>query len=128
MKTSIVLKDVHLYAYHGALPQERMVGSAYLLNLEVGIDFSVAMRTDRLAGTVNYALIYDVVKQTMQKPSQLVEHAAARICKALFAKFPSIQYLHLHLLKENPPVAGCDCGGMGVEISVTREELQKIDN
>ncbi|MCR4613306.1 MAG: dihydroneopterin aldolase [Bacteroidaceae bacterium] len=124
MKTSIILKDVHLYAYHGALPQERVVGSSYLLNLEVGVNFSAAMLTDRLAGTVNYALIYDVVKQTMQTPSQLVEHAAARICKTLFTHFPSIEYLHLQLLKENPPVVGCDCAGMGVSIYVTREEMQ----
>ena len=124
MTTTIILKDLCLYAYHGALSQERMVGSAYRLTLEVGTDFSAAMRNDRLAGTVNYAAIYEVIKKEMQTPSQLVEHAAARVCKALFTAFPAIDSLRLTMLKENPPVPGQESAGMGVSISVTRDEME----
>lgn len=126
METKIVLKDVHLYAYHGALPQERVVGSDYLLNLEVYVDFTAAMQHDRLAGTVNYEHIYNVIKQAMQHPSQLVEHAAGRICKDLFDAFPIISELSVSLLKIAPPVIGCDCGGMGVEMKLTRKEMQGL--
>lgn len=120
MQTKIILKDVRLYAYHGALPQEHVVGTAYLLNLVIDTDFTSAMHTDRIAGTINYADIYEVVKQEMQTPSQLVEHVGGRICKALFQHFPSIQSLQLELLKENPPIAGCQCAGMGVSLNVKR--------
>ncbi len=123
METLIVLKDLRLYAYHGALPSEHKVGSSYLLTLEVDTDFSEAMRTDHLAGTVNYAAIYEVVKREMQTPSQLVEHAAGRICKALFVSFPAIRSLRLTLLKENPPVVGQESAGMGVTVSVSRDEM-----
>ena len=79
METLIVLKDLRLYAYHGALPSEHKVGSSYLLTLEVDTDFSEAMRTDHLAGTVNYAAIYEVVKREMQTPSQLPRHPFASV-------------------------------------------------
>ena len=87
--SKIYLKNVRFHAYHGVLPQETQVGNDYVVNLEVKYDFSRAMETDELAGTINYAELYELVKEEMEKPSKLLEHVAGRIGKRLFAEHPA---------------------------------------
>lgn len=116
--SKVLLKDIKIYAYHGVLPQERVVGAYFILNIALDTDFSRAMDTDDLCGTVSYADVYDVVKAEMAVPSKLLEHVAGRICRALLDRFPSVTAVHLDILKENPPM-GADCKGAGVSVDVT---------
>ena len=109
-----------MFAYHGVLPQERVGGANYILNIAIDTDFSRAMETDALEGTISYAEVYETIKAEMAVPSQLLEHVAGRICRTLFDRFPAAQAIHLEILKENPPM-GADCRGAGVSIDVTRD-------
>ena len=119
LSSKIILKDIRLFAHHGVLHQERAVGAYFTLNLRIQTDFSRALETDDLAGTISYADAFEVVKAEMAVPSQLLEHVAGRICQALFDRFPAAEAIHLELLKENPPM-GADCGGAGVALDVSR--------
>ena len=121
--SKILLKDLRIYANHGVLPQERVVGAYYILNIGIDTDFSRAMETDELEGTISYAEVYDVVKAEMAIPSKLLEHVAGRICNALLHRFPTAQAIHLEILKENPPM-GADCRGAGVSVTVNRLALR----
>ena len=123
MKTILLFKNLRFHAFHGALSQERVVGGCFLLNMEVTTDFAQAMRSDRLCDTVDYGAVYELVYQEMQKPSKLLEHVAGRICDALFEQFTTIQTIHLMLQKEAPPVAHLQCGNLGVEVEVNRQEV-----
>ena len=96
------------------------MGAYFMLTLSLETDFSGAMATDKLEGTISYAEVFEIVKAEMAVPAQLLEHVASRICKALFDRFPLAQAIHLELLKENPPM-GADCRGAGVAIDVRRE-------
>ena len=117
--SSIILKDIRIFAHHGVLPQERAVGAYFTLNLRIQTDFSRALATDDLAGTISYADAFEVVKAEMAVPSQLLEHVAGRICQALFDRFPAAEAIHLELLKENPPM-GADCAGADVALDAVR--------
>lgn len=119
LSSKIILKDIRLFAHHGVLPQERAVGAYFTLNLRIQTDFSRALATDDLAGTISYADAFEVVKAEMAVPSQLLEHVAGRICQALFDRFPAAEAIHLELLKENPPM-GADCAGAGISLDVER--------
>ncbi len=113
--SSIYLKNVRLHAYHGVLPQERTVGNDYVVNLNVEYDFSHAMQTDDLAHTVNYAELYQLIKEEMAIPSSLIEHVAGRIGHRIFSTYPAIHKLTIDITKENPPF-GADCDGAGVQV------------
>lgn len=119
--SKIYLKNVRFHAYHGVLPQEPQVGNDYVVNLEVKYDFSSAMETDELAGTINYAELYELVKQEMEIPGKLLEHVAGRIGMRLFAEYPTIQKIQLAITKVNPPF-GADCDGAGVEVVLTNDK------
>ena len=102
----IELSNIHLYAYHGVLPQENKVGGWYTLNLQATISNLDSIKSDNLQTTVNYAEIYDVVCNEMKIPSQLLEHVCGRILEKLFAKFESIEEIEISLTKDTPPMGG----------------------
>jgi dihydroneopterin aldolase len=110
---------MHFYAYHGVLPQERIVGGDYTVSVEVETDVTAAIATDDVGQTLNYAALYEVVKREMLIPSNLLEHVAARIGKAIMDNFPQVQALDLTVTKQNPPM-GADCQGAGVKLHIVK--------
>ena len=114
-KTAIFLDEVRFHAFHGVMPQERAVGADFTVWLKVGYDFVKAAESDELIDTISYADLYEVVRAEMDKPSQLLEHVALRIVKAITAKWPQVIAVDIKLVKDNPPM-GADCKGAGVEI------------
>ena len=117
--TYITLKCLRIYAYHGVMPQEQQVGAYFILSLRLKTNFSQAMQTDSLEGTVSYADVFLRVKEEMATPSRLLEHAAGRILNRLFSDFPAIESIDLTLSKENPPM-GADITSAGIEIHAER--------
>ena len=126
MSSKIYLRNVRFHAFHGVLPQEGIVGNDYLVNLVLDYDFSSAMKTDDLQGTLNYAEVYQKVREEMAVPSKLLEHVAGRIAHRLFSDFPEIQKLQLSITKVNPPM-GADSDGAGVEVVLTSITRSKLD-
>ena len=111
----IHLRQVRFHAFHGVMPQERQVGTDFVLDLRVGYPLQQAMQSDDVADTLNYAALYDLVAREMQQPSNLLEHVAGRIAEAIGQTFPQVTFIDLTLTKQNPPM-GADCEGAGVEI------------
>mgnify|MGYP002775501132 FL=1 len=121
MSSKIYLRNVRFHAFHGVLPQEGIVGNDYLVNLVLDYDFSSAMQTDDLQETLNYAEVYQKVREEIAVPSKLLEHVAGRIAHRLFSDFPEIQKLQLSITKVNPPM-GADSDGAGVEVVLTNDK------
>lgn len=116
---SIQLDGIKLYAYHGVLPQENKVGAYYLISLQLSTDFSHAAETDNLTHTINYAEVYQLIKEEMKVSSQLLEHVAYRIANRLFCEFKSITQVKIALYKENPPMEA-QCSKVGIEVVYER--------
>nr|WP_296086648.1 dihydroneopterin aldolase [uncultured Prevotella sp.] len=117
----ILLENVKFYAFHGVLPQERKVGNDYQVSLRIGYDISRAMVSDDVNDTLNYAEVYQLLRQEMSVPSALLERVAGRIGDRLFRKFPAIQSIDLTIIKVNPPM-GADSEGAGVEVHLINDK------
>ena len=115
------INGIRLHARHGVLPQEQLTGNDYIINVRVGYDISRAMQTDDVADTLNYAEVYNIIKEEMSIPSKLIEHVAGRIADRLMDSYSQINSVMLRITKCNPPM-GADCNGAGVEILVKRTE------
>ena len=124
MTTEIRLNNIRLYARHGVMEQERVVGGDFTVTLAVGYDFTCAMQTDDVADTLNYAQLFEVVKRQMAIPSRLLEHVAGRIADEVFDAWPDVQYLHLEITKINPPM-GADCDGATVVVHLINDKTRK---
>ena len=106
MKNSIRLNNMKFYAFHGVMEHERKVGNTFIVNLELFTNLSKASETDELSDTINYAEIYDIVKNEMEIPSKLLEHVAGRILQRIKKEFPAIEKVEICLAKEKPPIGG----------------------
>lgn len=123
--SKIILRKARFHAYHGVAEQERIVGNDYEVSIEADSDMTRAMQTDNLEHTVNYADLYQLIAEEMQKPSRLLEHVAGRICQRLFDAFPSIMCINLEIIKRNPPM-GADCEGAGVRITMENNNREHV--
>lgn len=105
----IELEGMYFRAYHGCLESERLNGNDFIVDFSAEYDFSAASQSDNLEDTLNYAAIYDLVKREMAVPSDLLEHVAGRIVRAIEEEFPGLEHFTVSVSKKNPPVDGpCD--------------------
>ena len=118
--TEIRLSDLRFRAYHGVLPQERVVGNDYCVNLSLTLSaVADATFTDQLEGTVNYAEVYQIVQAEMAAPSALLEHVAQRILTRLFNRFDLVEKAAVEVIKINPPFSA-DGAKAAVRLTATR--------
>lgn len=106
MTVQIELEAMKFYAFHGVAPQETRVGNTFVVDMVLTAPLDKAVANDNLEDTVNYATVYEMVKQEMAIPSKLLEHAAGRILKRLKETFPQLLAVELKLSKLNPPFGG----------------------
>ena len=100
------LEGMEFHAHHGCLEMERVCGNEFTVDFRAELDMSAACESDRLEDAVNYASIYDIVAKEMAVPSDLLEHVAARIVKAIEKEFPQIPSFSVRVSKKRPPVNG----------------------
>ncbi len=102
----INLEGIKLYAYHGCLDEEALIGSNYEVSVWIDFDFAAAASTDILAKTVDYVVVYDIVKKQMAIRSKLLEHVGKRIFDDIMRYYKNIKGLKILISKINPPMNG----------------------
>ncbi|MCQ2350889.1 MAG: dihydroneopterin aldolase [Paludibacteraceae bacterium] len=103
---TIRLENMQFYAHHGCFEEERKVGTYFSVDLDFTYDAGIAAESDNIDDAVNYAEVYNVVKEQMMIPSHLIENVALRIKKALLERFTSISNATVTVYKLNPPIGG----------------------
>ncbi|MCR4922030.1 MAG: dihydroneopterin aldolase [Bacteroidaceae bacterium] len=122
-----MLLDIHIdrlriYARHGVLPQEQVVGADFYVSLLLRIEADEkAIRHDDLSGTISYADVIDTVRQEMQTAARLLESVALRIGERLLERFPRIESLDIRIDKENPPT-GSQSDAVGVSLTLPQKQ------
>lgn len=105
-KGIIELEGMEFHSFHGVLEREKLTGNLFVVDFKGELDMRAAAESDALEDALNYAEIYDVVAAEMVVPSELLEHVAGRIVKALAAKFPQLESFSVRVSKRRPPVNG----------------------
>ncbi len=114
MTSKIILENIKIYAYHGVLPEENIIGTYYFVNVELHVDIWKATETDALEDTISYAEINEIIHEEMKIKSKLLEHVCGRIIERIHSGFPQIYLIKIKLTKTNPPMKG-ECFGASVE-------------
>jgi dihydroneopterin aldolase len=102
----IKVENIRVFAHHGCLPEERIIGSRYRVDLAVMADLKNASLSDELKDTVDYVALNAVVVREMKKPSKLLETVAGRIIDGVFDACPLIRWVNVSVAKINPPLGG----------------------
>lgn len=104
MKTFIEISRLRMQAFHGVLPQERVVGNDYIVDCTLTVDFSAAMHSDALEDTINYATVVALIREEMARPSMLLEHVAGRIVTRIQQLSDKVEGIDLRIAKQRPPI------------------------
>jgi dihydroneopterin aldolase len=103
---SVFINGLVLHANHGVMPHEGKVGQPFILDLVLDIDLAGAAKSDKLADTVSYDSVVNVVSRIFtSKHYRLVEAAAGAVADAVLQNFPPIQSLRITVRKPHAPVA-----------------------
>lgn len=102
----IELEEMRFWAFHGCLESERRNGNLFLVDFRGELDMRKAAGSDNLEDTVNYGLVYDLVKEEMIVPSDLLENVAGRIVRRIAERFPEFVRFSVRVSKRRPPVGG----------------------
>ena len=82
MSDLIVVTGIRGFGYHGVLPEERITGQEFIVDLQVTADFSGAVESDDVTGTVNYAELGKIALDAIVGPAfNLIESLADVIAK-----------------------------------------------
>ena len=88
------------------MPHEGKVGQGFIIDLVLAIDLTNAARSDKLADTVGYDVVADVVSRAFTaKRYRLVEAAAGAVADAILENFPPITSVRITVRKPHAPVA-----------------------
>lgn len=99
------------------MTEEEIIGSDYLVDIEVHADMRRSAETDALEDTVDYVLLNKIVHRTMSERSKLLETVAVKILRSVEEEIPMADYCRVKISKINPPM-----GGNVEKVSVIFEE------
>lgn len=102
----IYIEGIKIYAYHGCFKEETLIGTNFLVDVELDVDLKKAGESDNLNDTVNYQAVFQVVNHEMAISSKLLEHVANRCIVSLFKEFTTIETIAIKISKLNPPLGG----------------------
>ena len=112
----IRVTGISVYANHGCLDEEALIGSEYLVDVELTSDLSIPAEEDDLNKTIDYVKVHEIVREQMKIRSKLLEHVGKRIIDALNEEFPQLENVKVCVAKLNPPINGI-AKNVSVELS-----------
>lgn len=106
--TTIKITDLEIFANHGVLKEENVLGQKFILSIELDIPTT---GRDKLEDTIDYGAVCAFAEEFLQRKTyDLIETAAAKLAKRLMLKFPKAARVSVELKKPWAPVkmhVGC---------------------
>ncbi|MDD2982067.1 MAG: dihydroneopterin aldolase [Crocinitomicaceae bacterium] len=106
MKHSIEVNGIKLYAFHGCLEEEGLIGGNYVVDISLTTNFQLAAETDTLENTIDYVIVNQIVKEEMAIRSKLIEHVGHRILIRLKNTLNNMHAVKIKITKICPPING----------------------
>lgn len=102
---TVQLQNLHFNSFHGIYEEERILGNDYI------IDASVEFHEERhiitsISNTVNYTDIYNIIRERMSVPTQLLETVVMEIGNEIHSEFPEVKAINISIKKMHPPIEG----------------------
>lgn len=111
---TVALRDVKFYAYHGYYAVEQLTGNNFIVDIETV--FVPQGESENLDYTVNYEVLFGIMKDEMQTTQKLLETVVERILGRVITQYPFLQTATVGIRKINPAMGG-DIGHSFVQLS-----------
>ena len=102
----IKVENIRVYAHHGCLKEETVIGSNYRVDVAVSANLDKSSKTDDLKDTVDYVTLNSIVVGEMGVPCKLLETVAQRIIARFLNECNEVDWASVSVSKLNPPIGG----------------------
>tara|TARA_B110000003_G_scaffold86181_1_gene88248 strand:+ start:1827 stop:2195 length:369 start_codon:yes stop_codon:yes gene_type:complete len=120
MRTTVKVENLKIYAYHGCMKEEKVIGSDYVVNITAVCFVNKEVFQDVINGTVDYVDLARIAKEEMSIRAKLLEVVVKRIIDRSFKEIMVLNKISVTVSKINPPI------NADVEaVSVTMAEERK---
>lgn len=102
----IEVNGIEVYAHHGCLDEEGIIGQRYTVDVKIETDFSDASKSDKLTDTIDYVVINKMVENQMKIRHHLIETAGQLIVNEIKNNYNNIKMIYVKVIKHCPPISG----------------------
>jgi len=104
---TIHLQNLKFYSFHGVNEEEKILGNEYEVNADIQFHEPITV-IEKISDTINYVEIFELIKNRMLIPTQLLETVVMDIGNSISDKYDMIRSINISLKKINPPIEGIE--------------------
>lgn len=99
----IELSNLQFHSFHGMNEEESKTGGDFEVDLIVYLEpKSVPVRY--MDETIDYTLLYQLLKQSMEKPTPLLETLVTQIAQEILSTYSKVEEVSVKIKKLNAPI------------------------
>ena len=102
---TISLENLEFYAYHGYYQEENLIGTNFIVDIHVKID-DMQLNEGDLTHTVNYEIIFNIVKLRMNIKYKLLEQFVKDVHDDILSNFNFTKSIEVSIRKKKVPIDG----------------------
>jgi len=118
---TIELTQLIFNGQHGFYEEEKVLGGTFEVNAIIRHTVP-EMPVRHIQDTIDYTVVFDIIKCIMEKPTLLLETLATTIAHEILTKFSQVQEVSINIKKINPPIIAFR-GIVGVTCVLNRSHL-----
>ena len=104
MKATVKVENLKIYAFHGCMAEEKIIGSDYVVNICAVCSVGKKALEDEIGGTVDYVDLARIAKREMSIRSKLLEAVVNRIISSCFNEISVLEQISVTVSKLSPPI------------------------
>ena len=104
MKATVKVENLKIYAFHGCMEEEKVIGSDYVVNIEAECFVGNDAFNDVISDTIDYVDLARIAKREMLTRSKLLEAVVKRIIDSSFVEIDILNRISVTVSKLNPPI------------------------
>ena len=117
----IKIKGIRCYGYTGYVPEEKILGQWFEVNLSLGMDLHVSGISDSIEDTLDYCHVINTVKDQITSANfSLIEKLAEVIAQKVLS-LPKVNEVRINLSKISPPIDNFE-GRVTIDITRKKED------
>jgi 7,8-dihydroneopterin aldolase/epimerase/oxygenase len=119
----IHVTGIRCYGYVGYLPEEKVLGQWFEVDLKLSVDLSRASQTDAIQDTLDYRQVIALVQNLVKTSNfDLLERLAGAIADAILQESAIVTQVQVILIKPAAPIPDFD-GEIRIELTRTKSHL-----